>query len=269
MSREVRRVPVDFDWPLDKVWTGYQMPDRLHETPCRDCYGRGATPARQWVERIGLMLDQLIDDLNEQDAGKPMHPWLVQDSYPPVDHNTVLKREGMWITYATVRPSADIVEFAQALVADDPNERRRTIERGVFSQNQYAITNGLIRRAGLPEKWGWCPTCDGNGSVETFEGQRAEADAWESTEPPTGDGWQLWETVSEGSPVTPVFATREGLVEHLSSPAYRRPLTLDEAEGLVDAGWVPSMIATAAGVLPGEQSAGDFARVVHNFPPAD
>ena len=29
----------------------------------------------------------------------------------------------------------------------------------------------------------------------------------ERREPPIGDGWQVWETVSEGSPVTPVFAT--------------------------------------------------------------
>ena len=25
MSREVKRVPLDFDWPLNKVWPGYQM----------------------------------------------------------------------------------------------------------------------------------------------------------------------------------------------------------------------------------------------------
>ncbi|MFD3594328.1 hypothetical protein ACFWU5_16515 [Nocardia sp. NPDC058640] len=269
MSREVRRVPVDFAWPLDKVWDGYLMPERLRETTCRACYGRGSTPARQWIERIGLMLDQLISDLDDQDAGKPLHPWLAHDPYPPVDHNTVLHRDGMWVTYAVVRPTPDIVEFAQALITGDPDQPERQIQRGWLAQNRYAVTQGLIRQAGLPAKWGWCATCDGHGSVEVYEGQRADSEAWESTEPPTGDGWQLWETVSEGSPVTPVFPTREGLVEHLSSPAYRRPLTRDEAEGLVDAGWVPSMIATAAGVLPGEQSAGDFARVVHNYPPAD
>lgn len=30
-------------------------------------------------------------------------------------------------------------------------------------------------------------------------------------EPPTGDGFQLWETTSEGSPITPVFATLDEL----------------------------------------------------------
>ena len=31
--------------------------------------------------------------------------------------------------------------------------------------------------------------------------------------PPTGDGYQLWETTSEGSPVSPVFATLDELCE--------------------------------------------------------
>lgn len=32
-------------------------------------------------------------------------------------------------------------------------------------------------------------------------------------EPPTGDGYQLWETTSEGSPVSPVFADFDELCE--------------------------------------------------------
>ncbi len=34
---------------------------------------------------------------------------------------------------------------------------------------------------------------------------------WQPTEPPTGEGYQLWETVSEGSPISPVFASTEAL----------------------------------------------------------
>ena len=38
----------------------------------------------------------------------------------------------------------------------------------------------------------------------------------EPNEPPEGEGWQVWETVSEGSPVTPVFATSNELVDYLA-----------------------------------------------------
>lgn len=37
----------------------------------------------------------------------------------------------------------------------------------------------------------------------------------EPIEPPVGEGWQVWETVSEGSPVTPVFVTSTELVDYL------------------------------------------------------
>lgn len=49
-----------------------------------------------------------------------------------------------------------------------------------------------------------CATCDGDNCHPE---DRAVFDSWTQPEPPAGDGWQLWETTSEGSPVSPVFAT--------------------------------------------------------------
>lgn len=265
MSREVRRVPLDFDWTLNQVWSGYLMPDRFQEDRCGACYGAGTTPAFQWLHRIGLMLDQLIIDVDEQAMGKPLHPWLAEDTYPPTNNANVLERRGFWVKYEVLRPTADIIEFAQALVADDEYEHCRVIERGRFAQNRYAITRGLVRAAGMPEGWGTCESCHGQGCIEAWPGQRAQAEAWEPTEPPEGEGWQLWETVSDGSPITPVFATREGLVDHLRSPAYERPLLRDEAEGLVEAGWVPSgVFVGGVGFIPGEKSQGEAARNAWN-----
>lgn len=36
-------------------------------------------------------------------------------------------------------------------------------------------------------------------------------------EPPKGDGWQLWQTVSDG-PISPVFATPEALIDWMCQP---------------------------------------------------
>jgi hypothetical protein len=78
--------------------------------------------------------------------------------------------------------------------------------------------------------------------VEAYEGQRAEAEAWQSTDPPAGEGWQLWETVSEGSPVTPVFPTADGLISHLVEVERYR---LSAAQQLVsDGGSVGTMMIT-------------------------
>lgn len=62
---------------------------------------------------------------------------------------------------------------------------------------------------------------------------------------------QVWETVSEGSPTTPPFATEDELVDHLAAqgeslmpPRYREgPWSRDVAEKFVkNAKWAPTMI---------------------------
>jgi hypothetical protein len=44
MGRKVRRVPLDFDWPLNEVWEGFLSPDRFSEIPCEPCDQRGYSP---------------------------------------------------------------------------------------------------------------------------------------------------------------------------------------------------------------------------------
>lgn len=63
----------------------------------------------------------------------------------------------------------------------------------------------------------YCHICKGEGRVwpdadgKTGAEWKKIYEDWEKSEPPTGEGYQIWETVSEGSPVSPVFATPEEL----------------------------------------------------------
>ena len=53
-------------------------------------------------------------------------------------------------------------------------------------------------------------------------GVKLAYEQWERVEPPTGEGYQLWETVSEGSPISPVFSTPEALADWLTfNPEYQ------------------------------------------------
>jgi hypothetical protein len=45
------------------------------------------------------------------------------------------------------------------------------------------------------------------------EAIKTASEAWKETEPPVGEGFQLWETTSEGSPTSPVFSTIEALCD--------------------------------------------------------
>lgn len=146
MGRKLRRVPMGFDWPLDKVWWGFT----LASVPCGAC-------------------------------------------------------KGGHVTYQTKYAS-------------------KSVE-------------------------GWeCPFCWGEGEANPGD-----------IEPPEGDGWQLWEEVSEGSPITPVFATAEELANWLVTPGNDKSITCGTTreqwlQMFHGPGWAPSMVYTPqTGVVPGTQ----------------
>ena len=80
------------------------------------------------------------------------------------------------------------------------------------SSDAHTCVIAVCDREGVASE---CPACGGHGSVEKWHGQRATADAWEGFDPPAGDGWQMWENTSEGSPMSPVFETAEALIDWL------------------------------------------------------
>ena len=80
----------------------------------------------------------------------------------------------------------------------------------------------------------------------------ADPEDWDNEEPDPADympeipegtpyGWQMYETVSEGSPVSPVCKTKDELAAWLSSTAAgRNQVSPAAAAAFVDAGWAPT-----------------------------
>jgi hypothetical protein len=86
-----------------------------------------------------------------------------------------------------------------------------------------------------------CRICHGEGSIWPSAVEKEMADEWQSFPPPKGPGYQLWETVTEGSPVSPVFDTPEGLAEWIV--ANQPGTTLAGAlKFVVSDGWCPSAV---------------------------
>lgn len=78
---------------------------------------------------------------------------------------------------------------------------------------------------------------------------------------------QVWETVSEGTPVSPPFATKEELVDYLIANGdfwdQRRGnsgYTREQAESFVSAGWAPSMIVAGGRISEGIAAASAVSR---------
>lgn len=255
MGREIKRVPETFAWPLYQVWEGYLLPERLREAPCAACtqsvvtgrHSTGTTAAREWVSTLTHLLLMLANEaparknqrLGSSRRGE-LHPWLQSMNYRP-----------------RVPPSDDIIELTSGLAGRMPSAM------GHDSIDYWHAADAIVAAAGLdPEVWGICTTCHGEGVTERYEGQHAEAEAWVPYGPPAGECWQLWETVSEGSPVSPPFATPEELAVWMSSLP-RDDMSFAEYETalafITGPGWAPSMVMTGGKVFSGLQHAGEHA----------
>ncbi|MBG0818344.1 hypothetical protein [Planomonospora sp. ID82291] len=199
MSVEVRRVPLDFDAPLGQVWQGYVAPAELRMPLCPACrYGH--TAAREWLETFTHLLLMLADETTAAVRRKrargqatTMHPYFQHLlDQPPT------------------RPGDDIEELTVGLAGRPP---RDGMHDGL---DRWNATKAIITAAGLdPQTWGVCARCSGEGRIEACPGQAAQLAAWQPVPPPEGPGWQLWSTSGDPTPTTPVFATADGLVDHL------------------------------------------------------
>lgn len=74
-------------------------------------------------------------------------------------------------------------------------------------------------------------------------------------EPPAGDGWQMWENTSDGSPISPAFETPEELARWLAdtgaSACARQTATYDEWLAMIRQGWAPDMVYDGGRLMTG------------------
>ncbi len=94
---------------------------------------------------------------------------------------------------------------------------------GHDASNAAICIEARCAREGVPYM---CARCAGSGHVWPTSEIEQQYEDWRPTDPPTGDGYQLWENVSEGSPVSPVFASLDALCawceENASTFAHHR-----------------------------------------------
>jgi hypothetical protein len=95
-------------------------------------------------------------------------------------------------------------------------------------------------------------------SVEDYCGKRpsdADGEDYQPEDwPPEHErGWVVYETVSEGTPITPCFATAAELIDWLAEKgtAWDGPMSREGAARFVESGWVPSMIVGGGVVRAG------------------
>ena len=190
MGRTLKRVPMDFDWPLKVVWKGYCSPYRA--TECKTCGGSGYNPktrklSEDWYDsaRTGMRwCDKLTQD--EVDA-------LVESGR---------FRERVGDEWVSVPRTAEEVNAANLNHAPWSNVLHHD------GSNHYTCVKVRATRLGF---YGLCPICEGSGDFWCDSKYEKLAEEWDQIDPPEGPGYQMWETTSEGSPSSPVFETLDEL----------------------------------------------------------
>lgn len=206
MGRDVRRVPLDFDWPQGEVWEGYLAPDRLREDDCSACEGGGYGPEARAV--ADTFYPHMIEWGNTEKANRLA--WHDKLGQAEVDNLVAEGRLRQWVSDDSER-GGSWQSVPRTAAEVNAQSRRGGVHDAI---NRMVLIQFRCERLGITTE---CPVCQGHGSIEKYPGQRAEAEAWEPTEPPKGEGWQMWETTSEGSPMSPVFATPEELADWLAT----------------------------------------------------
>lgn len=232
MGRIAKRVPMGFDWPQGQVWEGYLMPDRLHEADCTACGGEGYSREAQAI--ANTFYPHMIG-YGEQAQALAWHDKIGQDEVDNLIAQGRLRtwRDGAW--------------HADPLTAAEVNARQGSVLDGHDGINRHILIRFRCERLGIQHE---CSVCEGYGTVEKYPGQRSDAEAWEPTEPPTGDGWQMWETTSEGSPASPVFASADELAEwcHENASFFgSQRASVQRWREVIDG--APAMVTVAPGVM--------------------
>lgn len=91
-----------------------------------------------------------------------------------------------------------------------------------------------------------CAVCNGSAEWWPSPELKEKAETWEKTEPPTGEGYQIWETVSECSPVSPAFARPEDLAAWMvaNDDSITSDNDFETWMKFIDVGWAPSMVSS-------------------------
>jgi hypothetical protein len=229
MGREIKRVALDFNWPLHRVWPGFINP--INPPRCTACnesgYSTEAQPivdawysfedrSKQWCHNITQdEVQALIDASRLIDL---THTWTREDGWKMMSDEQLEKRYGPMKV-----PSAEFVN--------------RWSKKGMGHDaiNHHVCVKQRCKRLGIEMK---CAYCKGKGYIFFDDDIAKRYDEWKQHEPPSGKGYQLWETVSEGSPISPVFPTVEAFEAYLIGEGY----STAAAKKFIAAEWAPSML---------------------------
>lgn len=286
MGREVKRVPADFDWPQNEVWKGYLNPHYGKSRNCPFCEGSGESRrARElkdrWYGKIPFAPSETgsvpfeadhpsvcelarrnverspeyygTDDGAEEREARRLarlfnERWSHHLSQKDVD---VLAKEGRLrdLTHEWTAEGGWMKrENGESPTAQETNEWSLG-GMGHDAINCWIVVRAACERENVSVE---CAHCSGEGILWETPEAKAESEAWEREEPPKGEYWQIWETVSEGSPISPALPSPEELARWMAGRSWGADKGTPYETWLKfirGPGWAPSAVGDGKGSL--------------------
>lgn len=207
MGRELKRVPFDFKYAIGQVWKGYINPHQ--SIKCKSCEGSGLNPATRQIQEEWYNFDN--PRYVNLPSGRRYNDNAWSNHLTQIEVDALIK-EGRLMDFTHTWTSGEgwkKKDPEYIPTAKEVNEWNLT-SMGHDAINRWICVEARAKHLGI---YGKCEYCGGEGEIWQSEEVKNLHDKWEEFEPPIGEGFQLWETTSEGSPTSPVFETLEKLCE--------------------------------------------------------
>lgn len=264
MGREIRRVPLDFDWPINQIWKGFVSP--YSGVKCTPCDGRGYSPESRRLMEIWYGFHKEPEYIS-MGGGRRYNTNAWCHNLEQEDVDVLLEHDRLWdFTRVPINDEQreivrkEIAAGRNSWLPHDNGYHPTAAEVNEWSKsgfghdslNQSYVVEARCKKLGVPST---CRACEGGGEIWQSPEIEKLAEDWEPFDPPQGEGWQLWETVSEGSPITPVFATSSGLVDYMvNGDAWEHKWTRKQAEAMVAEGFTLSGLAVDGRFMRAEEA---------------
>ena len=254
MGREVKRVPLDFNLAIGDIWPGFLLPKHLNSIKCIQCGGDGYNPKTSELSKAWYSFDQ-VEWVSIFPGNRRYNNLAWQYHLEQTEVETLVKggrlmdfthtwnkvaKEGWKPKDPPYMPTAEEVnEWAHNGMGHD-------------SVNQWLCVESRARRLGF---WGRCLYCKGEGVVYRSIIHKWRNEHWNPKESPKGKGFQMWENVTEGSPISPVFDSPEKLakwlVKHDASASGSMTANYEQWLRVCKGGYAPTMISSSTGIQSG------------------
>lgn len=221
MSKQLKRVPLDFQGKVGVLWEGYKNPHLAKD--CPSCGGYGYSEEYLALKEKWFSFDNQIWQKNpfRKNARYNINSW--SHNITQEDVEALLAADRLW-DFTRVPLNEEQVEIVRKKIEAGENSwlpfnngyipTAKEVNEwnlkglGHDSINMSVIIKARLKSSGLPHI---CNGCAGEGTYFSSKEVEALHKAWQPQEPPTGEGFQLW---NDESPITPVFENLDLLCEY-------------------------------------------------------